>query len=134
MESVAEAPGAILTRVRLRGVTRDFSPRVNFRCRLSCCSHTAQCDIACINICLHVKITDTGSHTIVWTHEKILHTLAGVGSAALAAALPFQGMGAHIFCNGLIMLPKQQRNLSFFKSQRYLSPKYFSRPHRRDSK
>ena len=30
-----EAPGAILRRVRVPDAARDFSPRVNFQCRLS---------------------------------------------------------------------------------------------------
>ena len=29
-----EKPGTILTRVRVRGAARDFSPRVNFQCRM----------------------------------------------------------------------------------------------------
>ena len=36
-----EKSGAILTRVRVPGVARDFSPRVNFQCRLSCGVRTA---------------------------------------------------------------------------------------------
>ena len=30
-----EKPGVLLTRVRVPGAARDFSPRVNFQCRLS---------------------------------------------------------------------------------------------------
>ena len=54
------------------------------------------CAIACINICVHIenpesvctlKTPNLGSHTTVWTHREILHTLVGKGSAALAAAV-----------------------------------------------
>ena len=43
------------------------------------------CAIACINICVHVKNPNTGSHTIVWTHGNTAHTLIGMASAARAA-------------------------------------------------
>ena len=42
---------------------------------------------ACINICIHVKNPNIGSHTIVRTDENTTHTLTGMGSAALAAAV-----------------------------------------------
>ena len=29
---------------------------------------------ACINICAHVNIPNTGSHSIVWTHESSTHS------------------------------------------------------------
>ena len=45
------------------------------------------CAVACISICVHVKNTNTGSHTIVWTHEN--HTLTGMGGAALVVAVPY---------------------------------------------
>ena len=35
--------------------SRDFSPRVNFRCRLSYSNRTPPCALACINICAHVE-------------------------------------------------------------------------------
>ena len=35
VERPTEKPGAILTRVRVPDASRDFSPRVNFQCRLS---------------------------------------------------------------------------------------------------
>ena len=40
---------------------------------------------------LHTQIPNTGSHTIVRTHTKIQHTLIGMGSAALAAAVLYLG-------------------------------------------
>ena len=53
---VERRTGTPLTQVRFPGAARDFSPRVNFRCRLSygVSVHTP-CSIACINICAHVK-------------------------------------------------------------------------------
>ena len=36
-----------------------------------------------------LKIPNKGSHTIVWTHEITAHTLVGMGSAALAAAVRY---------------------------------------------
>ena len=40
--------------VRSSGAARDFSPRVNFQCRLSCDVRAPLCAIACIYICAHV--------------------------------------------------------------------------------
>ena len=42
-----------------------------------------------------LKIPNTDSHTIVWS-PKLLHTLTGMGSAALAAAAPYPGKAARI--------------------------------------
>ena len=35
LEHPTEKPGAVLSRVRVPGEARDFSPRVYFQCRLS---------------------------------------------------------------------------------------------------
>ena len=40
---------------------------------------------ASMSVCM-LTVPNTGSHTIVWTH-KTLHTLTGMGSAALGAAV-----------------------------------------------
>ena len=103
-----KSQGAIVTRVRVPCEARDFSPRVNFRCRLLRCP----CAVACFSICAHVlKIPNTGSHTIVG-HTDILivcpcismsvymHTLVGVGSAALTAAVPYPVEATRIFREG----------------------------------
>ena len=47
-----ENPGAILTQAQFPGAARDFSPRVNFQCRLSGLMAFAQpqCAVTCINI------------------------------------------------------------------------------------
>ena len=44
-----------------------------------------------------LKIPNTGSHTIVWTHKQ-LHTLIGMGSCALGAAVPYTGKPTWISC------------------------------------
>ena len=43
------------TQVRFPGTARDFSPRINFQCRLSYGVRTHPCAIAYINKCSHVK-------------------------------------------------------------------------------
>ena len=86
-----EKPGTILTRVRVPGAVRDFSPGVNFHWR---CFYgvriapppspptkpplpaaprppnhppSSRCAFACIKT---LSLPDAGSHTIVWTHKK----------------------------------------------------------------
>ena len=44
-----------LTQAGFPGVARDFSPRVNFQCRLSYSVCAPPCAIACFNICARVK-------------------------------------------------------------------------------
>ena len=43
------------TKLRFPGAARDFSPRVNFQCRLSYGVRTPQCAITDINICVHAE-------------------------------------------------------------------------------
>ena len=74
IEHPTEKPGAILTRVRIPGAARDFSPRANFQCKLSYGVSTAH---ECNRIHQHTrtfKIPNTDSHTIVWRHENTTHT------------------------------------------------------------
>ena len=73
--------GAPLTQVRFPGAARDFSPRVNFYCRLSYGVRTPPCAIACINICVHVK--DPVVHVRVrWSMETLKHQECTVGLVA----------------------------------------------------
>ena len=100
VERLTEKLGAILTRVRVPGAAREFSPRVSFRCRLSYGVRAAPlCAIACINICVHVKNLKHGQpyHCL---DTQIMHTLIGMGSAALAAAVPYPGKATRISCKG----------------------------------
>ena len=54
------------------GATRDFSPRVDFQCRLSHGVRTPPCATACINICANVK--DPVIHVRVrWIMETLKH-------------------------------------------------------------
>ena len=52
---LTEKPGAILMQVRVPGVARDFSPRVNFQCIPVIVSMQPSCAMACMKICVHVK-------------------------------------------------------------------------------
>ena len=49
VEGPTEKPDAILTQVQVPGAAREFSPRVNFHCRLSSGACTAPCVIASVN-------------------------------------------------------------------------------------
>ena len=57
------------------------------------------CVVACINICVHVKNLKHGQpyHCL---DTQIMHTLIGMGSAALAAAVPYPGKATRISCKG----------------------------------
>ena len=83
IERPTEEQGAILMPVRVPAAARDFSPRVNFQCRLSYGVRKVLCAIACINILHTVKIPSSGSHIPLFGHTKILHTLIGMGIALL---------------------------------------------------
>ena len=52
---VKRRTGTLLTQVRFPGAAREFSPGVDFQCRLSYGVRTPPCAIACINTCAHVK-------------------------------------------------------------------------------
>ena len=58
------------------------------------------CVIACISICEHVMNPKTRAAGPLFGHMKILHTMIGVGSAALAAVVPYSGKATNISCNG----------------------------------
>ena len=76
--------GTPLTQVRFPGAAMDFSPRVNFQCRLSYGVRTTPCTIACTSICAHVK--DSVVHVRVrWIIETLKHP----------ACTP--GWGAHLY-------------------------------------
>ena len=64
---VEHRPGTPLTQVRIPGAARDFSPRVNFQCRLS-----YVCPYTHVYICAHVK--DPVVHVRVrWIMETLKH-------------------------------------------------------------
>ena len=95
-----EKPNAILMRVRVPAAARDFSPRVDFQCRLSygvrtapVCSHMHQ------HLCARQKFQCLATMPL-FGHPKILQALIGVGSAALAAAVPCPGKATRISRKG----------------------------------
>ena len=75
---VQRRTGTPLAQVRLPGAAGDFSPRVNFQCRLSYGVRTPPCASACIDICAHVK--DPVVHVRVrWIMETVKHPACTVG-------------------------------------------------------
>ena len=69
---VEHRTGTSPTQVRFPGAARDFSPRVNFQCRLCYSVCTPPSAIACIYICAHVK--DPVVHVRVrWIMETLKH-------------------------------------------------------------
>ena len=67
--------GAALTQVRVPGVATEFSPTVNFQCRLSYSVRTAPvCSDMEPTSVGTLKIPSTGSYTTVWTQGKTGHT------------------------------------------------------------
>ena len=78
VEHLTEKPCAVLTWVRIPIATWDFSPRVNFQCRLSYGHNGVRTDLCVVPMPL-------------CGHRKILHALIEMSSAALAAAVPYPG-------------------------------------------
>ena len=71
-----------LRQVQLPSTARDFSPRVNFQCRLSYGVCTPLCATTCINIGAYVK--DPVVHVRVWWISKTLkHLVCTEGWVAL---------------------------------------------------
>ena len=70
VQLVGHRTGTPLTQVRFPSAARDFSPRVNFQCRLSRGVRTPSCTIACMYIRAHVK--DPAVHVRV---RRIMETL-----------------------------------------------------------
>ena len=83
--------------VRVHGAARDFSPRVDFQCRLCYIISTAP---ACNRLyqypCAHEK-SQTLAAIPLFGVTKMLHTLTGMGSVVLAAAVPYPGKVTWIF-------------------------------------
>ena len=97
MERPTEKSGTILTRVQVPGAAKDFSPRVNFQCRLLLCPYSPRVQSRAATSVRTLKMANTGSHTIVWTQEEAAHsdTLTGVSSVALATVVPYPGNTEH---------------------------------------
>ena len=92
-----KAIGAILMRVGVPGAAWDFGPRVDFQADSLSAATQPPCAIACIKftICARVKNPEHWQpHQLRCT--KILHTLIGMGSTALTAAMPYPGKATQI--------------------------------------
>ena len=91
VECLTGKPGAALTWVRVLGVARDFFPQsasdadsLTVSVQPHVCSHMPQ------HLCAHSK-SQTLAGTPLFGHMEIQHTPTGMGSAALAAAVPYLG-------------------------------------------
>ena len=93
---VEHRTGTPLTQVRFPGAAREFSPRVNFQCRLSYDVRTSPCAIACIYICAHVK--DLVVHVRDrWILETLKHSACTAGWVArLCRSWLFPGQATRI--------------------------------------
>ena len=78
---VEHRTGTLPTQVRFPCAARDFSPRVNFQCRLSQGVRTPPCAIACISICVHVK-NHVVHARVRWIMETLKHLACTVGWVA----------------------------------------------------
>ena len=100
LEYLTQKPGTILVWVQIPGAARDFPPRVNFQCRLSCGVHTAP---VCYHTHQHLcpcQKSQTLAAVLLSGHKKILYTLTALGSAALVAAVPYPLKATHISNKG----------------------------------
>ena len=68
------------------------------------------CAIACINSCAHVKNPKHRQPLPLLVYTKILHTLIGMGSAALVAALPYPCKAIRISRKGKSSTEKKCRS------------------------
>ena len=92
-------------RVQPPCVAPVYTPRVQPPCAAPVCSPRVQppCAVTSINICVHVnnpQIPNTHSHISLSGHTETPHTLIRMGSAALAAAVPYRGYATRISRNG----------------------------------
>ena len=91
VECPTEKPDATFMQVRVTAAARDFSSTASFQCRLSYDVHAAPC------VQLHASTSVCMLNPEHWQPHhcldtrKILRTLTGMGSAALAAAIPYPG-------------------------------------------
>ena len=71
------------------GAAKDFFPNQPPVQTLLQSPYSPLCAIISINICAHVKNPKTLAVIRLFEYTKILHTLTGVGSAALVATVPY---------------------------------------------
>ena len=97
-----EKPPAILIQVRVPGAARDFSPRVNFQCLLSGGVRTAPVSTSHASTSARTlkKKKKKKRAAIALSGLTKIHTLIGMGSAALATAVPCPGQAAGLSRKG----------------------------------
>ena len=78
---VERRTGTPLTPVRFPGAASDFSPRVNFQCRLSYGVCTPPCAVAYNNTCAHAK-DPVVQVKVPWIMETLKHPACTVGWVA----------------------------------------------------
>ena len=98
-------------RVQVPGEARDFSPRVNFQWRLLRCLYSPRVQSYASTSVRTLQIPNTLAAIPLSGHRKILHTLIGMGSAALAAAVPYPGKVNRISRKGQGSLKKKKKKM-----------------------
>ena len=76
---VERRTGTLLRQVRFPGAAKDFCPRVNFPVQtLLRCPYSPWVQSHALTSVLMLKIPSTGSHTFIWTHRNVAHTVRNV--------------------------------------------------------
>ena len=87
---VEHQTGKPLKQIWFPGATQDFSPRINFQCRLSHSVHTPLCTTACINICVHIKrFCSSCQSSVDYGNTKTPSMHCRLGSKTVAAGFPW---------------------------------------------
>ena len=93
VEYPTEKPGAIQTGSSPRCGEGLVLPESTSSADSLTVSVQPPCEIACINICVHVKNPKHWQPHHCLEYRKIIHTLIRIGSAALASTEPYPGNG-----------------------------------------
>ena len=99
VEHPPEKSGAKLMQVRIFGAARDFSLSIHFQCRLLQCLYSPRVQSHASASVRTLKF-QTLAAIPFFGHTKIPHTLTGMGSAALAAAVLYPGKATRISHKG----------------------------------
>ncbi len=92
-----EKPGAIVTWVRIPSAARDFSPYSQLSMQtLWRCPYSPRVRARASTSVRTLKIPNTGNHIALFGDRKTLHTLIGMGSAALGTAMLYPGKATWI--------------------------------------
>ena len=103
VERSTEKPGAVLTQVRVPGAGSFFlfvfiPESISSADSLTVSIKPPVQSHALASVCM-IKIPNSGSYTVVWT-PTLLHTLVGMGSAALAPTVPYPDTATRICSKG----------------------------------